>query len=206
MYWELDPKFPEIPSGLLHRSLWTDKLCGKWMFREDILVLEARALVKVVQRMARTRFGRNIRQLVLVDNMSVCLAFDRSRCRSVGLLIQIRRCVAFCLARGIKVAVRWIPSELNNADRPSRKFDPETELKPDLTEMIEPYAPRAQAAPVDDAPLVDGLLLLDIDEKEESVSGSGEARKCEAAEEPGADQTGDTHTTASAVHTSCVCA
>ena len=101
-YWESDPKSPEIPNGLLHHSLWAPKLCGKWMFAKDMLILEARALVKTVQRLARTRLGKNIRQLMLVDNMGVCLAFDRSRCRNFGLLIQVRRCVAFWLAKSGK--------------------------------------------------------------------------------------------------------
>ena len=36
-----------------------------------------------------TSYGHSIRQLLLVDNMSVCLAFDRCRARSFPLLLQI---------------------------------------------------------------------------------------------------------------------
>ena len=36
------------------------------------------------------------------------------------MLVQIRRFCAYCLARNLKPAIRWIPSELNNADEGSR--------------------------------------------------------------------------------------
>lgn len=65
-------------------------------------------------------FGHDTRQLLLTDNMSVCLSFDRSRARSYALLKQIRLFSSYCLARNISCTVRWIPSELNNANEPSR--------------------------------------------------------------------------------------
>jgi hypothetical protein len=123
-HWERVSDFPEVPSDLLVFKLWKPCLWGAWQFEEDILVLEARALVKGMRRFARTIFGRNVRQLFLVDNMSVCLAFDRSRSRSFRLLIQIRRFRAYCFVRHIKAVVRWIPSEYNAADIPSRIYDP----------------------------------------------------------------------------------
>ena len=96
---------------------------GKWKYAEQILVLEARVLVMSLRRIALTRFGHDIRQLLLCDNMSVVLAFCRSRSSCFALLVQIRIFSAYCLARGIYVSVRWIPSELNVSDRPSRAFD-----------------------------------------------------------------------------------
>ena len=82
--------------------------------------MEARALNKALNRVAVTRFGHDIRQLLLVDSMSVALSFDRCRSQSFKLLRQIRKFAAVCLARNIDPHVRWIPSELNSADEPSR--------------------------------------------------------------------------------------
>lgn len=118
--WQCSPDFKEIDGQLLHKHLWAPKLWGTWKHEEHILVLEARALNKALDRVACSRFGKNIRQLMLVDSMSVALSFDRCRSRSFKLLKQVRRYAATCLARNIDPHVRWIPSELNSADEPSR--------------------------------------------------------------------------------------
>ena len=81
------------------------------------------ALLKSLARIAHTRWGRNIRQLLLVDNMAVALAFDRGRPRNYKMLRIIRKFGAFCLARSISPSVRWIPSEYNSADEPSRNHN-----------------------------------------------------------------------------------
>lgn len=117
---QCSPDFKEIDGQLLHKHLWTPKLWGTWKHEEHILVLEARALNKALNRVAFSKFGKNIRQLMLVDSMSVALSFDRCRSRSFKLLKQVRRYAATCLARNIDPHVRWIPSELNSADEPSR--------------------------------------------------------------------------------------
>ena len=51
------------------------------------------------------------------------LAFPRRRARDFKLLVQIRHVVALCLARGLRIHVRWIPSEFNAADEGSRIHD-----------------------------------------------------------------------------------
>ena len=118
--WEISKDFEEIPGRLLHRSLWEPKLWGKWNFNSGILELEGRALVKSLRRIALSVFGSDVRQLLLVDNMAVALAFDRFRSRSFALLKQIRRFSSYLLARNISTTVRWIPSEFNSSDEPSR--------------------------------------------------------------------------------------
>ncbi|CAE7279311.1 unnamed protein product [Symbiodinium natans] len=117
--WALAQEFKEIPGYLLQADRWTPRLWGKWQHSAGILELEARALVKGLKRIAMSTFGHDVRQLLLTDNMSVCLAFDRSRARSFSLLVQIRKFAAYCLARNIYCVVRWVPSELNSADKPS---------------------------------------------------------------------------------------
>ena len=59
-------------------------------------------------------------QLLLGDNMAVCLVLGRSQASDFDLLVQVRRWSALLLAAGPTGHVRWIPSERNLADGPSR--------------------------------------------------------------------------------------
>ena len=61
--------------------------------------------------------------MCLVDNLSVALCFSRRRSKEYVVISLIRRLVAIGLTRNIKIYVRWIPSELNSSDAPSRFFD-----------------------------------------------------------------------------------
>eukprot|EP00435_Cladocopium_sp_Y103_P068349 s90_g31.t1 len=121
--WETVQDFPEIPSSGLRRELWVPKMWGRWFHKEGILLLEARTLLKGLKRIAFTRWGHSLRQLLLCDNMSVVLAVERFRAKNFKLLVVIREIAAVCFARNIHLAIRWIPSELNISDEPSRKRD-----------------------------------------------------------------------------------
>ena len=121
--WSVDPGFPEVPAAGLRRELWTPKLWGRWFHKEGILILEARTLLKSLKRVAFTRMGHTLRQLFLCDNMSVVLAVERFRAKNFKLLVIIREIASICMARNIHLAVRWIPSELNASDEPSRLFE-----------------------------------------------------------------------------------
>ena len=121
--WRLDDKFPEVPSPLLASHRWSTKLMGTWHHAEGIFELESLALLKSLVRIAKGRFGRDTRQLLLVDNMAVALAFSRARSRNTRVLRIIRKFNAWCLGRNIAASIRWIPSELNSADAPSRYAD-----------------------------------------------------------------------------------
>ena len=118
--WALNKDFQEVPAQLLRRDMWTPRLWGRWKHSAGILELEARALVMSLRRIALSIYGHDLRQLLLTDNMSVCLSFDRSRAKSYALLRQIRVFTAYCLSRNISCTIRWVPSELNSADEPSR--------------------------------------------------------------------------------------
>ena len=121
--WVIDDSFVEVPSAGLRRHLWSPKMQGRWAYKEDILVLEARAVLKGVKRVLLTRYGHDIRQLALCDNLSVVLAFGRGRSRNFKILKVLREFGAFLFARNVHVSIRWIPSELNIADEGSREFD-----------------------------------------------------------------------------------
>lgn len=135
--WEVDEDFEEVPSAGLKRELWIPKIWGKWHFGENILLLEAKAVLKGTKRILLTRFGHSMRQLVLCDNMSVVLSIERCRSKNFRLLCIIRKICAFCLARNVHLAIRWIPSELNVSDEPSRLDGPEeSKLLVDLIDDV----------------------------------------------------------------------
>ena len=132
--WEVDGSFEEVPARLLKREVWAPKLWGTWGFSDGILILEALAVLKSVKKIALSRFGHDIRQLHLSDNMSVVLSIERSRSKNFKLLQVIRRIAAYLFSRNIHLAIRWIPSELNVADEPSRIE--ETEQSKLLVDLI----------------------------------------------------------------------
>ncbi len=123
--WEVKPGFQEVPAFGLRREFWSPKQWGRWSFSEAIGILEARAVLKSIKRLALTRFGHDLRHLHLCDNLGVVLSLERSRSKNFKLLRILREFSAYCLARNIFVGVRWIPSELNISDEPSRIYDPD---------------------------------------------------------------------------------
>ena len=122
--WSFDSSFEEVPAELLHKSQWEPKSWGRWKRAENILILEARALLGAVRRVCGSKFGLGHRQLCLVDNLSLALCFERCRSQNFKVLRVLRQACAYQLVCNTSVAVRWIPSELNSADGPSRADDP----------------------------------------------------------------------------------
>ena len=114
--------FPEVPARLLDQSLWRVPLARRFWWSEGIVLLESRALLSAMRRVACSRFGHYTNQLFLVDNMGMCLGFARCRSSDFKMLSIIRHFYAYALARGITAWIRWIPSELNPSDEGSRLF------------------------------------------------------------------------------------
>ena len=94
------------------------------MHKEPVHIIEARSILGAVKHRSRDHHAHGTRILVLNDNMGVVLACQKGRCCNYPLLRIIRRISAHALAAGIRVYVRWIPSELNVADKDSRFFEP----------------------------------------------------------------------------------
>ena len=61
-----------------------------------------------------------MKHLVLTDSMSAILAFSKGRSSSGAMNRVCRQLSALLFATGMRFAVRWVPSELNPADAPSR--------------------------------------------------------------------------------------
>lgn len=136
--WSVNADFPEVPSGSLKRHLWTPVFWGKWNHPEKIGILEARAVLKSLRRLCLTRYGHDIRHLHLCDNLGIVLSVERCRSKSFKILKIIRNIAAYCLSRNVHLSVRWIPSELNASDEPSRICDPEeSKLLLDLVRAVD---------------------------------------------------------------------
>ena len=90
---------------------------------EQASMIEIVKTSRLLKRIGRSKKAIGKRILFLVDGMAVCLAFSTFRAKSVNLLAIIRNFSAWSLSRRIFLAIRWIPSERNSADAPSRYFD-----------------------------------------------------------------------------------
>ena len=74
----------------------------------------------VVRHLARSAQDTPCRVLILVDSMVALGAIAKGRSSAVALLRVNRKLAAYTLGCRIKVYVRYVPSEVNPADGPSR--------------------------------------------------------------------------------------
>ena len=93
---------------------------GKWRQKEAITVNEGRALVLCLRRLCRSSRSRGLKHVVLVDSFSLALAVHKGRARSFDILRITQQVAALSIAGGFSVRLRWIASEHNVADGPSR--------------------------------------------------------------------------------------
>ena len=71
----------------------------------------------------------NQRHLFVNDDMGMDLAVSKRRCRDAHLLVLMRRVGALVLLTGCAAVNRWLPSELNGSDGPSRVHEPRERQK-----------------------------------------------------------------------------
>ena len=109
-----------VDSQLLQSRDWTVAWSSPWKYKANILETEAHALNCTVEHLLRA--NRNIGKHVvcLVDNLPAALFATKGRGKSHLLKGPLRKIASLLLATGSRLHVRWIPSELNIADRPSR--------------------------------------------------------------------------------------
>ena len=113
--------FPEIPDQLMQPSLWKTVKMGKWKYSaEHITLKEARSLLIAVRRLSRSSEHRGKKHLVLLDNLALVFAVTKGRAHAFDLLRVLQKIAAICLAVRISLKPRWVRSEVNVADGPSR--------------------------------------------------------------------------------------
>ena len=113
--------FPEVSADVTEPQHWRTKMMGKWgNSSEHITQKEGRALVLAIKRLCRSSGNRGFRHLILVDSFALCMAMCKGRASNFKLLRVMQQVSALCLAGGFTVRTRWIASERNVADGPSR--------------------------------------------------------------------------------------
>ena len=122
---QLNLEFAEIDPTLLLPEKWTTQFAAKMDLPEHITLLEGRGIVQALRHKARSVQNYHQRHVHLNDNLGMTLSFDRGRAKNKALLFQCRRVAALAIATNTEHHFRWIPSELNIADKPSRLFERE---------------------------------------------------------------------------------
>eukprot|EP00929_Paragymnodinium_shiwhaense_P052284 TRINITY_DN261_c0_g1_i1.p1 TRINITY_DN261_c0_g1~~TRINITY_DN261_c0_g1_i1.p1 ORF type:complete len:1369 (+),score=112.09 TRINITY_DN261_c0_g1_i1:1521-5627(+) len=105
---------------LLESREWNLVSSTPWSSYSNIVNAEGRGLVFGLKHALRRTAAFNRRLVHLSDSLTCVLAFSKGRSSSMSLCRSIRTCAALLLATNTRVCWRWLPSELNPADGPSR--------------------------------------------------------------------------------------
>ena len=113
--------FPEIPDKRMDPSFWSTVKMGKWgNTKEHITLKEGRALLIAVRRLSRSSSNRCKRHLILLDNLALVFSVAKGRSHSYELLRILQKIGSISLACQLTIRPRWVRSEVNVADAPSR--------------------------------------------------------------------------------------
>ena len=117
--WEYGMPPSPVPEAWSNRR-WRLGAQQQWRNQEHNNITEGRCVVMAVQRLSRCRKGRQCRMLVVTDSLVVLGSFRKGRSSNQGLLHLSRRLAGLTMGYNIRVALRYVPSERNMADGPSR--------------------------------------------------------------------------------------
>ena len=95
-------------------------MAGTWSREEHNNVLEARGVVNVLRHLSRASTVWNKRVLIFTDSLVTLGALSKGRSSARQLLRVCRQAAAVQLGCRIRIYLRWVPSERNLADGPSR--------------------------------------------------------------------------------------
>ena len=120
---ELNEKFLEVPPEVMQQDHWHEAFAVHMKHAEHITLLEARGVVFSLRHKFRSvqHFAR--RHLHFGDNMSMVLMISKGRSSTFPMLKVCRRLCALLLCTDSYLSIRWIPSELNVADKGSRRWE-----------------------------------------------------------------------------------
>ena len=116
----IDKGFNAVPQELLVAEDWKVVWSKPWKYKANILNTDARALAWSFEHILRANRCIGKRVVCLCDNMPVVLGCLKGRAKSGHLLRPLGHIAALSLATGSKIAPRWVVSENNVADKPSR--------------------------------------------------------------------------------------
>ena len=104
----------------IQRSSWTTIASRRWDRSEHINCLELRAVLTAIRWSIFHRDAFGARLLLLSDSQVTIGALRKGRSSSFGLLVVLRAIAALLLSSGTAIDIRWVPSNVNPADAPSR--------------------------------------------------------------------------------------
>ena len=93
-------------------------------------ILEGRAVLFALRHAMRSAACRGTRLVVLGDSLTAVCAVSKGRSDSRDMLAITQSIAALLLATGSSLLCRWLPSEFNIADNPSRGVPKPSPLKP----------------------------------------------------------------------------
>lgn len=168
---------------------WRQLSNGPWERVEGIPCLEGQAIVWVLQHLARSSKQHSRKHLILTDSMSCTLALSKGRSSTKTLNRICRQAGALLLATGMRMSCRWIPSEINPADGPSRgkpwKFFDARAVAREWTDNVAPSKPlRSQGWRCE----AQGQLRRELDGAAAASKDGGEA--CDQASQQGGSCSG----------------
>ena len=99
---------------------WRTIVSTPWREKEHINSLELRALSTAVRWALKSPLSTSSRLLVFSDSQVAVFSSLKGRSSSHPLLCRLRSLAACLLASGLRLLIRWLPSECNPADGPSR--------------------------------------------------------------------------------------
>ena len=114
------PLVPRVLNSYLGAE-WRTCVSAPWTRHEHISVLECRALVSALCLNLSRPNTHHRHWLLLSDSIACILSNVKGRSSKPGMCRAIRQITAILLCCSIKMHLRWIPSELNVADEPSRR-------------------------------------------------------------------------------------
>jgi hypothetical protein len=119
-------KEAELNSALLTGQrgdlTWRTIVSAPFQRAEHINQLELRSVWTSLRWVVSSPHSINRRLLLLSDSQVAVGALTKGRSSAHALLARLRPTCALLLASGIQLSVRWIKSELNPADAPSRRY------------------------------------------------------------------------------------
>lgn len=133
---QLNQEFENVSKDISTSSDWDFQFASRMKMPEAITVIEGRATVQSIRHKCRSMRHFNKRHVHLGDNLGMVLAFDRGRAKAIPLLLCCRRAAAFSIATATQFHHRWIPSEWNAADGPSRQYECRSEEKTECSKTV----------------------------------------------------------------------
>ena len=114
------PLVPRVNNAYLGTN-WHTCVSAPWRRSEHISVLEVRSCVSAMCLNLHQPATHHKHWLMLSDSVACILSGTKGRSSKPGMCRGLRQLTACLLCCSIKLHLRWIPSELNVTDGPSRR-------------------------------------------------------------------------------------